>query len=478
MVRNVASLLAIFLGSLVSLAARAADRPNIILIMADDLGYEAIGADGGESYQTPVLDGLAETGMRFDRCYVQPLCTPTRVQLMTGMSNVRNYIRFGLLDREAVTFAHLLKQAGYATGIAGKWQLGHEPDSPQHFGFDESCLWQHTRRPSRYANPGLEYNGEPRDFPNGEYGPDLVNEFAREFVERHKGGPFFLYYPMILTHAPYDPTPDSPEYDPKATEGKGNDPKHFGDMVEYTDKLVGKLVAKLDELEIRDNTLVIFLGDNGTGRGVTSQFKGAAYPGGKGGANARGMHVPLIANWPGHVPAGAVNDELVESTDFLPTVCEAAGAAVPSDLTIDGLSFYQQLLGSAGSPREAIYCWYARDGGQKASSEFAMNKSLKVYRGGRVFDLENDPHEEHAMTMADLSGAQAQEARKLQDVIKKYADARPPGMVVQPMGGRGEEAGKAGKKAKAAGKGGKRKAARAKRRALKQQSSAQAEKTE
>jgi arylsulfatase A len=454
--------------------AFSAERPNIILIMADDLGYETIGANGGESYQTPVLDGLAETGMRFDRCYVQPLCTPTRVQMMTGMSNIRNYIRFGLLDRDATTFAHLLKKAGYATGVVGKWQLGRDADSPQHFGFDESCLWQQTRRPSRFANPGLEYNGEERDFNNGEYGPDLVNQFALEFIERHKDGPFFLYYPMILTHAPYDPTPDSPEYDPKGTEGKGKDPEHFGDMVVFMDKMVGKVVAKLDELDIRDNTLVIFLGDNGTGRGVTSQFKGAAYPGGKGGINARGMHVPLIANWPGHVPAGAVNDELIDSTDFLPTVCEAAGAEAPSDLTIDGVSFYEQLLGQPGQPREWIYCWYAQHGGPTAKHEFAMSKSLKVYRDGRVFDLEQDPFEERALEGSTLSNAQKAEVSQLQEVMKKYDDARPPGMVELPMVGSAEDIAskKANGGAKAKGakaqKGGKRKAARARRKALQQ----------
>lgn len=468
MIRWFASFVAVGLVASGMGAASAAGKPNIILIMADDLGYETIGANGGESYQTPNLDGLAETGMRFERCYVQPLCTPTRVQLMTGMSNIRNYIRFGLLDRNATTFAHLLKKAGYATGIAGKWQLGREPDSPQHFGFDEACLWQHTRRPSRYVNPGLEYDGEERDFTNGEYGPDLVNEFALDFVERHKDGLFFLYYPMLLTHAPYDPTPDSAEWDPQAageSQGMGKNLKHFGEMVAYMDKLVGKLVAKLDELEIRDDTLVIFLGDNGTGRGVTSQFKGEAYPGGKGGANARGMHVPLIANWPGHVPAGAVNDELVDSTDFLPTVCEAAGADVPSGLTIDGHSFYPQLVGQPGQPRESIYCWYAQHGGPKAKFEFAMSKSLKVYRSGQVFDLAKDPFENQPLEVSDLSEAQAAEVRKLQEVMKKYADARPPGMVEQPNGGRGEKAAPSNKKNRQAGAGQENQAKAAARRA-------------
>ena len=138
---------------------------DLVLILADDFGYECVTANGGESYRTPNIDRLAAAGMRFERCHVQPLCTPTRVQLMTGLSNARNYIEFGAMERKAVTFAHLLKNAGYVTGIAGKWQLGTERDSPRHFGFDEALLWHHMRRASRYGNPGFELNGEPRDYP-------------------------------------------------------------------------------------------------------------------------------------------------------------------------------------------------------------------------------------------------------------------------------------------------------------------------
>ena len=163
------------------LASAAARKPNVVLILADDFGYECVTANGGESYRTPHLDRLAATGMRFERCFVQPLCTPTRVQLMTGIYNVRNYIEFGLLDPKATTFGHLLKRAGYATGICGKWQLGKDPGLPQHFGFDESYLWQHTRRPPRYANPGLEHNGRELDFNGGVYGPKLISDFALDF---------------------------------------------------------------------------------------------------------------------------------------------------------------------------------------------------------------------------------------------------------------------------------------------------------
>lgn len=274
-----------------------ASHPNVILIMADDLGYETIGANGGTSYRTPVLDKLAAGGVRFDHCYVQPLCTPTRMQLMTGAYNVRNYVTFGHMDAGLRTFGNLFKSAGYVTGIAGKWQLGHDPELPKKFGFDEHCLWQHTRRPPRYANPGLEINGVERDFSNGEYGPDIVNEYARDFVTRNKDKPFFLYYPMMLTHGPYQPTPDSKTWDPKAKgEGVNQRPEHFGDMVEYMDKLIGKLVTTLDEQSIRDNTLVIFLGDNGTGKGTKSRMGDRVMIGGKGSTTDAGMHVPCIVS--------------------------------------------------------------------------------------------------------------------------------------------------------------------------------------
>ena len=428
--------------ALLAIAAPCAARqPNIILIMADDLGYETITANGGESYLTPNLDKLAAEGVRFDRCYVQPLCTPTRVELMTGQSNARNYIRFGMVDPKATTFAQLLKQAGYATGIAGKWQLGRQPGLPQELGFDESCLWQHTRRPPRYANPGLEYNGESRDFNEGQYGPDLVNDFAVDFVTRHKDEPFLLYYPMILTHAPYQPTPDSKDWDPKAVgEEVNRAPRHFGEMVTYMDKLVGTLTATLDELAIRDETLIIFLGDNGTGAGTMSRFRGGDFKGGKGQSTARGMHVPLIVNWPGHVPAGKLCDELVSSVDFLPTLCAAAGVQPPAGLTLDGQSFLPQALGEQGTPRPPIYSWYSQHGGGEPKHVFAMSKQYKLYSDGRLYDLDVDPLEESApLDSGALSAAETAAAEELRGVIDQFADARPEALQGPPQPPVGKE---------------------------------------
>ncbi len=412
--------------ALASTIAAADRKPNVILIMADDFGYECVTANGGQSYQTPHLDKLAATGMRFENCYVQPLCTPTRAQLMTGIYNVRNYIEFGLLDPKATTFAHLLKKAGDATGICGKWQLGQAKDLPQQFGFDESYLWQHTRRPPRFANPGVEHNGKEIDFNGGEYGPKVVNDFALDFVTRHRARPFLLYYPMILTHDPFQPTPDSANWDPKTkSEQLQKDVKHFADMTAYMDKMIGRLVAKLDELGLRENTLVLFLGDNGTHPTVTSRFKGTAYQGGKGTGTVRGNHVPFIAHWPGRIPPGRVNADLIASVDFLPTVCAAAGTTVPAALRIDGRSFLPQLLGQKGQPRDSYYLWYARNGGPSAMFEYAQSVTHKLHHDGTFYDLTADRFEAKPLPLASLSGQAAAEAKILQAVLDQYAHARP-----------------------------------------------------
>ncbi len=417
-----------FLSSPVLAQEKKTRPPNIILILADDFGYECVGANGGKSYKTPNLDKLAATGVRFSHCFVQPLCTPTRVQLMTGLYNVRNYVQFGLLDPRATTFAHLLKRLGYATGIVGKWQLGHSFDLPKQFGFDEYCLWQLTRRPPRYANPGLEINGKTVDYSKGEYGPDLVNDYALDFVQRKKNEPFFLYYPMMLTHNPFQPTPDSPEWDPKALGEKVNqNKKHFGDMTTYMDKLIGKLVARLDELGLRENTLIVFVGDNGTGAGITSMLGDRLVHGGKGKTTASGMHVPLIVSWPGTAPKGKVVDDLIDSTDFLPTLLEAAGGKV--EQKIDGRSFLPQVRGHKGQPRDWFYCWYAPNGGQKAEHEFAATHRYKLYRSGEFYDYAADWNEQKKLGVAQLpAGAQA-EHRMLQGVLDQYTDARPGNLV-------------------------------------------------
>lgn len=418
-------------------------KPNVVLILIDDFGYECVTADGGESYKTPVMDKLSATGVRFEQCHVQPLCTPTRVQLMTGMSNRRNYTHFGHLDPTQKTFGNLLKQAGYATCIVGKWQLSNGLEGPAHFGFDEYCLWQLVRRPGRYKNPGLEINGKLHDYTKNEYGPDIVSDYALDFITRNRRVPFFLYYPMMLTHAPYDATPDSPDY-LQSVSGKNQKPLgHFPDMVAYTDKLIGKVVAKLEELHLRDNTLLLILGDNGTGRGTPSKFKGRDVLGGKGTTTEWGTHVPLIGNWPGHFASGKVSSDLIDAVDFLPTICEATGTPVPADLKLDGRSFLPQLRGEKGNPRPWLYAWYNPSGGAKAKAEFAHDARFKLYTDGRFYAVDKDDWERSPLVDAALDAKALAAKAELQAALKQFEGPRPEYFVKQsqPFGGeRGEDA--------------------------------------
>ena len=295
---------------------------------------------------------------------------------MTGQYNVRNYVKFGMLDRGQTTFAHQLKAAGYSTAIAGKWQLGKEKDAPQHFGFEKSCLWQHTRSgrskedgktiDRRFVNPMLEFNGKEKDYTNGEYGPQVCTDFICDFIDQNKKKPFLVYYPMILTHCPFDPTPDSSDWDSKrlgSTTYKGdrNDPqRHFRDMVAYADKAVGQIVAQLEKSGVRDNTLLIFTGDNGTDKPIVTPWNGTEVVGGKGSMTDTGTRVPLIASWPNGIKKpGRVVDDLVEFTDMLPTLCEVSGAKLPKNHPTDGASIVPVLQNKSNSrTKDWIYIWY------------------------------------------------------------------------------------------------------------------------
>ena len=373
------STLTILVGLLLgAFTAQANDQPNIILIMADDMGYEALSSNGSESCKSPNLDKLAAKGVRFTNCFSNPICTPSRVKLMTGQYNVRNYVKFGWLDREQTTFAHQLKAAGYATAIAGKWQLGRDKDSPQHFGFEQSCLWQHTRSgrsnedgkniDRRFVNPQLEFSGVEKDFNNGEYGPQVCTDFICDFIDKNKKKPFLVYYPMILTHCPFDPTPDSTDWDPKrlgSTTYKGdrNDPqRHFRDMVAYADKAVGQIVSQLEKSGVRDNTLIIFTGDNGTDTPIVTPWNGKKVVGGKGTMSDTGTRVPLIVNWPAGIrKAGRVVDDLVEFTDVFPTICEVTTAKLPKNHPGDGASIVPVLRNQAGArKKDWVYIWYRK----------------------------------------------------------------------------------------------------------------------
>lgn len=404
-------------------------RPNVILIMTDDLGYETINANGGTSYQTPAIDQMAADGMRFEHCYAQPLCTPSRVKIMTGLYNVRNYVRFGLLDTSQTTFGHLFQEAGYATCVVGKWQLGKDLMSPRKAGFDEHCLWQVTQgrvdtagRDTRFSAPVLETNGELKAYGKTEFGPRIVADYGMDFMERSvkTEQPFLLYYPMILTHCPFSPTPDSPEWavdDTTVMKYKGK-AHYFEDMVAYTDRIIGEINAKLEALGIKDNTLVIFTGDNGTDVPIVSMLNGHEVAGAKGKSIDGGTRVPLVVQWPDQIPTGRVSQDLVDFSDMLPTICETAGISVPSSLDVDGRSFLPQLKGEVGEPRQWVYNWYARNGKVEDATVFARNQRYKLYDSGGFFEVPSDYSEERPMVIEQLTP----ETRVVYDTLKQVLD--------------------------------------------------------
>jgi arylsulfatase A len=370
--------LAILLGLTMPAAAfdravgKDAERPNFVVIMADDLGAAELGCYGNKPHRTPHLDRLAAGGMRFRTCWSTPLCTPTRVLIMTGQYGFRtgyyNFIHRAYSPTRTsplydigskTTFADLLKKAGYATGCVGKWQLtGDLPTLVRDCGFDEYKVWtwlhrlpegiEHTggwqskakRVPSRFWHPGILSNGRYVPSKPTDYGPDLYTDFAIDFMKRHRDGPFVLYFPMALTHTPWDATPNLKKPGEKTAKGlKSN--------VEYMDHLVGRIVKSLDELSLRKNTIVLFTGDNGT--------QGA----GKAQVTEAGARVPLIVNCPSRVKSNVVSDELVDLSDVLPTLVDYAGAKIPKGHAIDGHSLRSTLEGKPGSHREWIFSYLA-----------------------------------------------------------------------------------------------------------------------
>lgn len=418
--------------ALASLPLAAADRPNLILILADDLGYEGLSANGSADCRTPRLDRLAAEGVRFEHCYAQPLCTPTRVQLMTGLYNVRNYTVFGELNSAERTFANHLRDAGYATCMVGKWQLGGGLDAPRSFGFDESLLWQldgprqtPDGRDHRYPGPVLTDNGKTTEHPADAYGPDLLNARALDFIRRQHQAerPFFLYYSMLLTHCPFSPTPDSEEWPaPEVVRDYKGKPEFFADMAAYADKMVGNLLDELDRLGARDDTLIVFLGDNGTDEPiVTTMTDGRRIAGAKGKTTDGGTHVPLIASWPAQVEGGRLSEALVDTSDFMPTLLDAAGLPVPDDL--DGRSFLPVLRAERKHVRDWTYCWYSPSGRPREAKVFARDQRWKLYSDGRLFDIPADPLEKHPLKKDDTPEAAAAR-QKLLPVIESFASVR------------------------------------------------------
>jgi arylsulfatase A-like enzyme len=344
--------------------------PNVVFILLDDLGKEWISCYGAEGIQTPNIDQLAATGMKFNNAYSMPQCSPSRACLMTGQYPFRNgWVNHWDVPRWGVGYfdwrtnpsiGRVMRSAGYKTAAAGKWQLNDfrlQPDAMVQQGFDEYCMWtggeSDPKDPNhasisnkRYWNPYIHTRAGSKTCP-GKFGPDIYNQFLLDFITRNKDHPFFIYYPMALVHLPLTTTP----LEPGAT-GKYGQMKA---MVRYADYLVGKMMDHLDQLGIRDKTLIIFTTDNGTAPTFQNVMNGRMVVGGKTKTTENGVCEPFIVNWSGKVPAGTLSDALIDFTDVLPTLADLAGVKPEPGFVYDGFSAKDVFLGKAKeTPRDWI----------------------------------------------------------------------------------------------------------------------------
>lgn len=410
------------------------EKPNIVLILADDLGAECLGCYGGKSYETPNLDRMAADGLRFDHCYALPVCSPSRAELLTGRYSFRTGItnvilpkQPGLLDvTRNRTFPQRLRDGGYATCIAGKWHLCLDfLDHPRHVadaGFDDRYLWRLFRDRAvqrHYWNPELWIADKRADeVGKAKFGDDLFTEHVLDFMRAHRDRPFLVYYPMTLVHSQtatggnYPASPDV--FQPGDDPDRGVKPRQagFAQLVAYTDKLVGRIVREVDQLGLAEKTLILFTGDNGTAKWIVSRLDDRDLRGGKATLTEAGTRVPLIAKWPGTVAAGDVAEELVDFTDFFPTILEAAGLEKPPGYAIDGQSFFARLQGKPYQARHWVYrhwrnAWFIRDAHYRLDST------------GEYWDLDADPYAPEA---ADRSPKAASAQKQLAAAVAKLHD--------------------------------------------------------
>lgn len=430
-------------------------RPNVVLIVADDLGYRELGCFGQQKIQTPHLDQLAREGMRLTHHYSgNAVCAPSRCVLMTGLHPGHAYIRSNKgtppegqepIPDEAVTLAELFQQQGYITGAFGKWGLGG-PGScgdPMRQGIDRffgyNCqshahsyypayLWSDTERvplnnvPPIPGHASLAAGDDPADprsydrFKGRDYAPDRINAEALKFIRQNQDRPFFLYYPTIIPHvALHVPDEELAPYlklgwqDPPFTraQGYGYTP-HFtpraayAAMISRLDGYVGNLLRLLDELGLADDTIVVFSSDNGTTHlkdEVDYDFFQSVgeLRGLKGSLYEGGIRVPTIVRWPKKVAAGGVNERVSGFEDWLPTLLELTGANASIPTEIDGISMAPTLLGKQQPPRPFLYREFPSYGGQQ-SVRVGNWKAVRqnMNRGNleiELYDLERDPGE-------------------------------------------------------------------------------------
>lgn len=431
------------------LSSHAAQRPNLLLILVDDLGKEWLSCYGAQEIETPHIDALAEGGLVFENAYSMPQCTPSRVSLLTGQYPFRtgwvnhwDVPRWGVgyFDwQQNVSFPRALRDAGYATAAAGKWQINDfrlEPEAMRKHGFDDWCMWTgyETGNPpsgKRYWDPYLNTPAGSRT-DEGEFGPQVFTDFLTGFMEEHRDEPLFLYFPMALTHTPLINTPLDPQAEGKLARHKA--------MVRYMDHCVGQLVAKLEQLGIRERTLIVFTTDNGSTRSITGTRNGVEVAGAKAQKTEAGVCAPFIVNAPGLVPPGKT-DALTDFTDLAPTFCELAGAQMPDAVKRDGVSIAPLLRGQADdTPREWILAMghgpaILDEQGVRGVEDFASrvirNKRYKAWVNTeraieRLYDLQADPFEQHNL-LPDAADAHAVALNGFRRVVESLPaqDARP-----------------------------------------------------
>ena len=424
--RPLVALVAVFSACLASLSGATA-KPNIVYILADDLGFAELGCNGADKYKTPHIDALANNGVRFTRFYTAPLCGPSRSLILTGRYAFRTgavtqdacktIIRKG--DKAEQMIPTVLKQAGYATAMIGKWGQLSPSGDPAEWGFDHdfhfkaSGMYWNSARVKTMTDDG-KVRGDPDTYvidgktipvKDSEYIPDLMHKDAVAWLEAHKDGPFFLYYSMSHVHGEILPTPDSVP-SPAGETAAARLARHYGDNIAYMDKLVGKLTAELERLKLRENTLIVFMGDNGTAKAhaPVATIGGQRLDGEKGSMKEGGGLVPFFATWPGVTPAGKVNANVADASDLLPTFAEVAGAPLPAGRVIDGRSLLSQFKGGTQSPRAWAYC-------QLSNNYYVREAGWKLDQSGTLYDMKDAPFKEVAVA-ADTKDEAAIAARQ------------------------------------------------------------------
>ncbi|QEC54255.1 arylsulfatase [Anseongella ginsenosidimutans] len=423
-----------------SLQQRKAEEspPNIIFIMADDLGYGDLGCYGQELIRTPYLDKMAQEGMRFTRFYAgTTVCAPSRSSLLTGQHTGHTPIRGNKeiqpegqwpLPDSAVTIAEVLKRAGYVTGNFGKWGLGFvgSPGDPLNQGFDTFFGYNCQRQSHNYYPDHLWRDTQRVEYPNSatepvEYVVQDIHDEALGFISENKDEPFFLYLSYTLPHAALQTAPsdtifesykkkfgEEPQRVPDEWNGKGYAPQAYpkaayAAMVSRLDRYVGQVLSQLRELGLDKNTLVIFTSDNGPHRegGNDPSFfnSNGGFRGIKRDLYEGGIRVPMIAWWPGRIKAGSVNKQAGAFWDFLPTFASLSGAELPEEQT-DGLSLAPALFGNTAEQQQHSYLyWEFHEGGgkQAVSMDHWKGVRLNVNKGLEtpieLYDLETDPGE-------------------------------------------------------------------------------------